>query len=141
MRTFSIRDSRIENSSDNLYVKQPMRPIHLEGGAVVDAVIHIPGYRTVKMALAGMLRGLEIPVAVIPGQQHVLTKPLFRLGIRETHGLSVIRQPFRRRKFHDRQLRQVRPGGERTENRVLLFVGHRSLLSGFKLFNTVVHKR
>ena len=47
---FRYLDEQIENH------KAALLDIHLEGGAVVDAVIHIPGHCTVQMALAGMLR-------------------------------------------------------------------------------------
>jgi hypothetical protein len=62
----------------------------------MNAVVNITRYRTVQVALAGVLRGFEVPVAVIPRQQHVFSEVLARRGIGQLHGGAVIRQRYLR---------------------------------------------
>ncbi len=70
---------------------------------MMNALVNVTRYRTVQVALAGVLRRLEIAVAVIPRQQHVLSETSVCLGIGQLPGSAVIRQ---------RQIRLQRQRGQ-----------------------------
>jgi hypothetical protein len=40
--------------------------IHHQGGPLVDAVVHLAGDRAPEVTFARMLRGLEVPIPVVP---------------------------------------------------------------------------
>ena len=58
---------------------------------MMDPVIDVPGHGARLLAFADMLRGLEIPVPVVPGEQHVLAKSFAGHGTGQAHGLAIIR--------------------------------------------------
>jgi len=75
--------------------------IHLEGGPMVDPVVHVPRDCGMLVALAGVLRRLEVPVSVVPGQQHVLAQKPLGLLASQPHGLQVVPQGRIRGQFQD----------------------------------------
>ena len=79
-------DGQIEEDEASLF------DIHHQGGPMVDAVVHIAGDSTPQVTLARVLRGLEIPVPVVPRQEHRLPQSFLRDPRRLCHGGPVIYQ-------------------------------------------------
>jgi hypothetical protein len=65
--------------------------IHHQGRAMVYSVVDVAGNGTCLMALTGVLGGFEVPVSVVPGQEHVVAIQSFpSLGVSQTHRSPVV---------------------------------------------------
>lgn len=57
---------------------------------MIERIIDVAWYLGINMAFTGMLWRFEIPVTIVPGQQHVFTRFPVSSLVCQLHGLQTI---------------------------------------------------